>query len=280
MTSRGACATGQDVYLLQSSKGYDFVPAVGGAPGLGFGVGQWGGWIQGNPGANGIDRQTGGGGSGSGRNWMYNVSVGRGGYGTSFSGGVGSGSAQSDGGGGGDHHSPAAPDNGGPGGVCSGGASNSSGFSIITLSGNGNPANLASYGYRTWAGSIWSSVYGTGGLIIIYADKFDNLGFIQSHGGDMLTCSNGAGCVTTGGATGGGSINIFYQKLINKGSVTATGGRETPGGAVGLWGGRGGDGCVTLQECKHLFINVFSRKNSNFYKDTSCQEFFDYDRLF
>lgn len=253
MTSRGCKAAGQDLYMFYNYdyNKYETVPATGAAGGDGHWNPSNGACISGNNGYSGINRQSGGGGSGASRDWMGGVSVGRGGYGTSYSGGVGSGSAQSDGGWGGSHHSANAPDNGGPGGYPDAGCGNYSGFRIIALGGQGNPACYSAVAFVP-CGNVWSSRYGTGGLIIIYAGDFNNNGYIQSLGGNMMTCSSGSGWTTTGGASGGGSININYCVLSNKGSVSASGGRITSGGCVNGWGGYGGAGCITYTQMLSL----------------------------
>lgn len=253
MTSKGCKATGQNLYMFYNYdyNKYEIVPATGAAGGDGYGCPTWGACLNGKPGNNGINRQSGGGGSGASRNWMYGVGVGRGGYGTSYSGGVGSGSAQSDGGWGGDHYSANGADNGGAGGYPNAGCGNQSGFTLIALGGQGNPPCYSAVAYA-WCGNVYSSRNGTGGLIIIYAGDFNNNGYIQSLGGNMMTCQGSSGWTTTGGASGGGSININYCTLSNKGSISATGGGKTTGGAVNGWGGNGGAGCITYTQMLNL----------------------------
>lgn len=286
MTSRGCVAVGQNIYLFQKNGTYEYVPAQGAAGGAGYNVG-WGlnglSPVAGRAGGNGWGRRSGGGGSGSGRNWMQTVNVGRGGYGTSYSGGAGSGSAQCDGGWGGTHNSDNAPDNGGAGGNPNAGAGNYSGYGVVALGGQGNPYCSWASCAQAWANTIRANKYGTGGLLIVYAGILENNGTIESQGGDMLTCNSGSNkghYVTTGGASGGGSVNIFYSILEKRGSIIATGGRFTGGGSVNMAGGNGGDGCVTLYENRILFLNLYSRKNSNFYKLIQPQEVFDWNTLF
>lgn len=74
----------------------------------------------------------------------------------------------------------------------------------------------------------------------MYVNKLNNTNKITSKGTD----SNGYG-----GASGGGSINIFYNELINRGSIEATGGN-------GVNGGNGGDGCRTLQDINMKLPNI------------------------
>ena len=72
---------------------------------------------------------------------------------------------------------------------------------------------------------------GTGGLLILYVNNLNNNGKITAKGTD----SNGYG-----GASGGGSINVFYNKLLEKGRIEATGGKGTNGG-------NGGNGSVRIR---------------------------------
>lgn len=80
---------------------------------------------------------------------------------------------------------------------------------------------------------------GTGGLLIIYTDIFQNNGNITSDGS-----SGGYGYRAGGGGSGGGSINIFYNSIENEGIITANGGKggkvgRATEGAAGADGGRG-----------------------------------------
>ncbi len=86
MTSRGAKAKGQNVYLWQNEdESYEYIPAVGanGGQRKTDGIG--------NNGNNGVDRQTGGGASGGGRHYINSGTGGAGASGTSYSGGTGGG---------------------------------------------------------------------------------------------------------------------------------------------------------------------------------------------
>ena len=81
---------------------------------------------------------------------------------------------------------------------------------------------------------------GTGGLLILYTNEFNNIGNITSRGTDSIALR--------GGASGGGSVNIFYSKLIKEGNIETTGG-------YGSLGGSGGKGSVKFQN-----INIKSPK--------------------
>ena len=204
MTARGAKAEGQNVYLWQN----DYVPAVGATGGESV---SGSGYTKGKEGEKGKLRQTAGGGSG-GFDVVYTSlggSSGKGAKGTSYSGGTGGGSA------GARNNSM---ESGRPG------EENGKAGGYGKTGGTGNPGGEG-------FGSNGTS--GTGGLIIIYANNFNNLnGNITSKGTNN----------TNGGASGGGSINIFYNKLINKGTI------EAAGGTGENLGGNGGDGSITLQD--------------------------------
>lgn len=94
MTARGASAKGQNIYLVQNDDGsYEFVPAVGANGGAGaenVWINRW--TYTGGAGGSAVGRQTGGGGAGSSFSWTNcPVNVGKGGNGTSYSGGSGAG---------------------------------------------------------------------------------------------------------------------------------------------------------------------------------------------
>lgn len=74
-------------------------------------------------------------------------------------------------------------------------------------------------------------------MLIIYSNIIDNYGEIISNG----TTTRGNG-YSSGGSTGGGSVNIFYKdNYQNNGSILAKKGDGAYGG-----GGSGGDGTVTI----------------------------------
>ena len=218
MTARGAKAEGQNVYLWKHDNGvYEYVPAVGSAGGQSVVASN--GSTKGIVGKNGRHTRTGGGGSGyatafgqyynpwGAPHFVYNSSrSGSGSAGTSYSGGTGGGSGYKYGDYEGTNGSPG-ESNGGTGGNG-------------TYGGTGNP------------GGASSGTSGTGGLLILYANQFDNKGKIEANGVN----SNGYG-----GASGGGSVNIFYNQLINEGNITAIGGNGTNGG-------NGGDGSISIQD--------------------------------
>lgn len=96
MTARGAIAAGQNVYLWQNESGsYEYVPATGGAGGAGAQTYLKSATIVGANGANGTNRQTGGGSGGTAKKGAccnkstHTVTAGAGTAGTSYSGGSG-----------------------------------------------------------------------------------------------------------------------------------------------------------------------------------------------
>ena len=178
-----------------------------------------------------IEKQVAGGG-GQGYSWTgVTLTTPRGGNGTSYSGGSGAGTIYRHGWGYGEPPIEKAngSDTGGPGG-------NSYRYwdyqQEEIAGGIGNPSGISSGGNKT-------AVYGTGGLLIIQANEISNDGIISSDGSTAVALSNGYSMESSGSGSGGGSINIFYKKLLNKGTINANGG-----------GGRnsGGKGSITLTE--------------------------------
>ncbi len=103
MTARGAKAKGQNVYLWKNTNGScESIDATGGKGGASYDSRSLVTTVvvNGKKGNNGISRRTGGGGTGSGRSYLNigHIVIGQGGRGTSYSGGSGSGAANTDGG--------------------------------------------------------------------------------------------------------------------------------------------------------------------------------------
>ena len=92
---------------------------------------------------------------------------------------------------------------------------------------------------------------GAGGLLIIYANNFENNNVIESNGIDAPNISGNnasSSMYAAGGGSGAGSINIFYDNVSKKGTVNAIGGK---GGIASnatktANGGNGADGKVTF----------------------------------
>ncbi len=82
---------------------------------------------------------------------------------------------------------------------------------------------------------------GTGGLLTIYAKNVINIGKIASNG-----IRNTAG--TTGGSSGGGSINIFYSENY-----------ESTGTITTISKGNGGMGSISIgQILKGSYISKYT----------------------
>lgn len=293
MTSRGCIAEGQNIYLYQN----EFVPAIGGAGAvrsLTRSLSNDGGnCLNGNPGTNGTGRQTGGGGSGSVRNYVARMYPGSGGAGTSYSGGCGGGAAATDRassrtagdgssiGGAGGH--------GAQGGAAtgnSGGDTNGWGQAAGGGQGNGPGNNVWSHAVA----SVPSQPVGTGGLLIIYCKIFNNINNIYSKGIEARYTSisrwngsQGGGHNLSGGSSGGGSINIFYNTLLSQGLINADGGASQTTGMT-WYGGAGGNGTITLTQISDEYfpnINISElRRNSDIYKDPYPESAFDFELLF
>ena len=235
MTARGTYnQEGENVYLYKNRDNtYEYVPALGATGGNSAYLRNAGCvFLAGISGNNGTNRQTGGGGSGGAfNNVSGTVYSGRGGTGTSYSGGSGGGGTTYRGGGG--VTGNAGSSSGGAGGnAYSNYYSNTAGYAAG--GGAGNPGG-------SYAGSSCcaknSGQTGTGGLLIINTDALENTGTINSSG-----MKGGYGSGASGGSSGGGSINIFYRTLISEGTIASTGGTAESNGS------KGGDGSVTLTQ--------------------------------
>ena len=248
MTARGTYnQEGENVYLWKNTDDtYEYVPDVGGTGGLGVSMKKFG-----QAGGTGIGRATGGGGAG-GSTGTNALRGGHGGRGTSYSGGAG---------GGGVYHTSkagvAAGDGsniGGAGGYGSARA-NSTGSRTYASGGAGNKAGEGAYSAsagNTTKNAPSQAENGTGGLLIIYADTLYNNGEITSKGSNVKGKQySSANRVGGGGASGGGSINIFANYAKQVGEIGAKGG-TTSMSSSGLsyysLGGAGGEGTVTINE--------------------------------
>ena len=225
--SHGAKAEGQNVYLWKNSDGtYEYVPAVGGTGAASAKACDSNHSTAGNSAVAATGRQTGGGGSGyvtspGGAGGLCSYS-GTGGIGTSYSGGPGSGGIY---------------------------ASNTRGSSASSVGGSGGIGIGRENGVGNPAG-------GTGGLLIIYANEYENNGTISAKGTDTSSY---------GGASGGGSINLFYLNLISAGNVSVVGGSRSSGGA-------GGTGTVTYTQLEPIMIT------SNYTYSNLTSEGFTYEQ--
>lgn len=211
MTARGAKAVGQNVYLWQNKDAsYEYVPAVGETGGA---ISSPSGY---NKGEDGNNRKTGGGASGQ-AGGGYGIS-GAGSAGTSYSGGSG---------GGGSYrtwtYSSGQGSSGQPNGGQGGYGSRATGSG--TSGGSGGAGNPSGLGYGD---GYQNGQNGTGGLLMMHANNFLNNGKIDSNG------SNGGLTVMNGGGSGGGSINIFFEENIIKGTISAIGGNWAGAGSISI----------------------------------------------
>lgn len=233
MTARGAKAPGETVYLWKNgNNNYEYVPAAGVAGGTG-GTGK-------NPdlGQTGTtpsaanSRRTGGGGGGAGQGY-YDSKGGNASAGTSYSGGCG-------GGGGSYAKAPSATGNGGQGGNAN--ITDRTIYTIGAGGGAGNPGGLGKRGSSAANNNPGGN--GTGGLLTIYANVFQNNSTISANGS-----AGGSAYRAGGGGSGGGSVNIFYKTNNKTGTITATGGAGGKGTRNGesANGAAGGNGSVTTK---------------------------------
>lgn len=257
MTARGANAEGQDVLLYRNKCNlYETVPKDGAKGGAEYTFYK-NGWRDGNAGLNGEGRQTGGGGSGGVVGASYSsgtAKVARGGNGTSYSGGSGSGGITM-------MYEPSTTwngeipsDTGGKGGDAIGTADTRE----FMGGGIGNP-NGTSIRFNP-------NVEGTGGLLIIYANYFVNNGTIEACGvgNYKSTHLSSQSCGATGGSSGGGSINIFYiSRYKNNGTINVDGGVNRD---VYTYLGNGANGGKGTSNTNEIFDKYYLIKNNNTYK--------------
>ena len=242
--SHGAKAAGQYVYLYKNAGGsYETVPVDGAAGGVIVSQARKNTASLGNPGDDGstVDtRATGGGGTGGiyfGDCGGYTARVMAGAKGTSYSGGSGSGGLDANLYGNIDGYGP--NPNGGSGGNGRGYRGKSSWAGRYASGGAGNPGGLGGANNSTTTDSSYVGKNGTGGLLIIYANTFNNTNKISANG------SKGGEGNVPGGSSGGGSINIFYNNLVTSGDIEANGGATTRQNTT-YAGGHGGAGTISI----------------------------------
>ena len=172
------------------------------------------------------------------------ASSGAGGKGTSYSGGTGGGgscvyysSSSKDG-------ADSGEQSGKQGGSGNSHAGSGTAANYAGAGGAGNPGGYNEFGKHTQEGRAPD---GTGGLLIIYTNKLDSTGKITSNGSDGGYVTSD-GSYASGGASGGGSINIFYESLIHVSTCKAKGGKGKYGSAKNNneYSGNGGDGGVVI----------------------------------
>ncbi len=172
----------------------------------------------------------------------YNLCMYGGARGTSYSGGTGSGGLNSNSYG--NVYNIAGSINGGMGGIGKAYRDKSSWVGRNSGGGTGNPGgNGASHesGMTLNEGNNaeLKGNDGTGGLLVIYCNTFNNRGLCCANGVDSSSKKITA-TEPSGGASGGGSINIFYKTIINRGQLEANGGKSVN------YGGAGGNGSITI----------------------------------
>ena len=134
----------------------------------------------------------------------------------------------------------AGAENGGAGGNAVGYRSNSSWATRKAGGGAGNPGGKgAENGLENEEEGTGEN--GTGGLLIVYCNNFNNEGTIESNGS-----KGGIFGLSAGGSSGGGSINIFYNKLSSQGNLQALGGEASFITNYEIYGGKGGNGTISI----------------------------------
>ena len=248
MTARGTYnLAGENVYLWKNQdNSFEYVPSVGGAGSPRY-TGTGSSTAAKCQGTAGVGRQTGGGAKGSYR-LDGKGSVGAGGDGTSYSGGSGSGAIIYDVTNGSTPNGADASDYGGPGGNA--GRYGSGTWVSVALGGTGNTGGNSASNNSSYKNLKGNS--GTGGLLIIYSDSLINRGTISANGvgSSKVNLGTSSKLNASGGPSGGGSVNIFYQNAISgKQNMEATGGVYSVGTGTSRYaGGNGGNGTVTVNK--------------------------------
>jgi hypothetical protein len=243
MTGKGSAESGQDVYLW----GSQYVPAVGGAGANGSTATSTGIQVysSGSTGAAGsAGRKTGGGGSGGASTNVSGgqVTSGKGGAGTSFSGGAGSGGVCGNG-----AFVYTAPDVTGVTGsnayvrtTTSTNRGASGGTGVI---GGQGRRSIGATGIQTTEYTPYNGNSGAGGLLMVVCLNqvtVNGSATISSNGiTGLFPPDNPTYPFATGGASGGGSVNVLYRTgtlptlQANGGAATASVGNTINGGAGG-----------------------------------------------
>lgn len=214
VTGKGAVADPENVYLWKNDDNYyEYIPATSGIPGAAEIVTSRASKA-GIKGQDGYFRGTGAGGSGAISTTSNGQAIaGSGAAGTSYSGGAG------------------------------GGAYNGAGSTTLlekATSGKANGTAGVSDPSVIKAGGA-NNEY-SGGLLVIYADEYENNGLITASAKNYAKDST---YQVSGGGAGGGSVNIFYKDLIEKGTVTVDGQKNT---GFTYPGGEGGKGTITYSK--------------------------------
>ena len=285
MQARGSNAQGENVYLYENQ----FVPAIG-AKGanrtyLPYNLGMYQTQQKnGNPGTNGVNRQSGGGGAGSVNGGYCSSSgnySGAGVYGTSYSGGDGSGAM-------GTQIQMREPwklvntedvinVNGSDAATTTDGNWWDSAMGGIgVLNGKDVVYKRGYQAYNYGDQYYWNKGVGTGGLLIIFANLLVNFGQIDSDGSSIVPYSPLGDNIHEGGCSGGGSVNLITGNYISDGGIVCANGGKGIGVYYGVLGGSGGNGCVTIDEG----VLSSTRLNTNIFKDMIPQDVFEHSKIF
>ena len=237
-------------------------------------------YVNGLNGNNGENRQCGSGGTGSinSNNGGGYKHAGASGSGYAFGGGAGSGGETGTGSGAIHNVDTVYPMHGGNGYIYS---------YYGATEGVGNPAgeNSPLGGYWNYNGGnyVVPQNIGVGGRIIIFCKEFINEGKISADGIDACVCRIYA--AASGGASGGGAIDIFTEKYIDNGVLSVNGGKGSE--ICGPVSGNGGNGSITVSIIKNFNllkagINILkepSGLNTNIFKNPNNQHIFDLSYL-
>lgn len=154
----------------------------------------------------------------------------------------------------------------------------------------GNETNKNSFWNYTGHSYTVPQNIGVGGRIIIFCNSFKNNGTIEANGISCSSMSVWGGA--SGGASGGGAIDIFTRKIEKQGILQCNGGS---GISITIddhgeqrRSGNGGNGCFTisflnfdidLKDKKKNDSLLPSLRNTNIYKDPQNHHLFDLSYL-
>lgn len=290
MTGKGPNVLPHNYHIAYSEDGFDedvIIPAYANNAVPGNTTRTWS--RTGVNGNNGTNRQCGSGGTGSinSNNQYGDKYVGASGSGYAFGGGAGSGGVTGVSSLEIHNVDPIYP-------MCGG---NGYSYTYYAASGGvgipagGNSALNTFWNYNTSGTYMNAQNIGVGGRIIIFCNEFTNNGIIEANG--IGTALGKIYSGATGGASGGGAIDIFFKTIHTQGTITANGGIGgtihhngiTTGTNGNYRGGNGGNGCVTLsyfsgdidviESLDPSLLSIPSLKNTNIYKNPEDQHLFD-----
>ena len=118
----------------------------------------------------------------------------------------------------------------------------------VGYGGVGNPYG-ASY-HSNGSAVSYTQNTGVGGRVIIFCSTFTNNGSIYSNGVTAINSSVSTSSVkdakSSGGSSGAGAIDVFYNVLAVQGIITANGGAAVSAVGSISASGKGGNGSITL----------------------------------